>query len=188
MPGPEECTVEPRTPESLLALATPTAGDAASPVPIGAGLAVRDVPFGAPDGEAVDAETAEVVIATVRHEWACLNANDNLRAFTFYTDGFIRRTFPPETIEEIASGATLDVFGGVTAGTPAAIPAEEQTALIAVMDIERIDDGRVGAFVVVDTFGDPIPVEFNYYVLEETDDGWKLDDYLCFDREGARCG
>jgi hypothetical protein len=31
----------------------------------------------------------------------------------------------------------------------------EQPALIAVLDIERLDDGRVGAYVIVDTFTDP---------------------------------
>ena len=146
-----------------------------------------EVPFQAPDGEAVDPHTAQAVIAVIRQEWACLNANDTPRVLALYSDALLHRAFAPADLLRIAGGASLDVFGQVVEGTPTAIPPAEQTALIAVLDIERLDDGRVGAFVIVDTAADPLPTEINYYFLTETADGWLIDDFLCFDAEGQYC-
>ena len=191
VPQPEECTIDPISTESLFALATPTA---ATPAEMHATPGAEEiapprleVPFQAPDGEAVDPQTAQAVISVIRQEWACLNANDSRRILALYSDGLIRRSFAPEDLLRIAEGASLDVFGQVVEGTPTAIPPAEQSALIAVLDIERLDDGRVGAYVIVDTFGDPLPTEVNYYLITETDGGWLLDDFLCFDAEGQYC-
>jgi hypothetical protein len=73
------------------------------------------------------------------------------------------------------------------AGTPEAVPPAEQTALIAVLDVEVLAPGQVGAFVIVDTFGDPLPTEVNYYILVETDTGWLIDEFICFDAVGGLC-
>ena len=171
VPGPEECTVAPRSSEDLTGLlATPAAGTpAAAPTP-------PAVPFGAPDGEPADAETAAELTALVRQEWACANANDFPRMLALYTDDLVRRYFPPEALEEFAAG-----------GTPELVPAAEQTALFAVLDVELLGEGQAGAFVVVDTAGDPLPVEVNYYRFAETPDGWLMDDFVCFDEAGGLC-
>ena len=191
IPQPAERTIAPRTSESLLALATPSGAEASvMPATPGAAETVPPhlaVPFQAPDGEAVDPQTAQAVIAVIRQEWACLNANDSHRILALYSDALISRAFAPEDLLRIAGGASLDVFGQVVEGTPTAIPPAEQTALIAVLDIERLDDGRVGAYVIVDTFGDPLPTEVNYYFLTETAGGWLIDDFLCFDADGQYC-
>ncbi len=68
-----------------------------------------------------------------------------------------------------------------------AAPAAERTALFAILDLERLPDGRVGAFVVVDTAGDPLPVEINYQIAAETAAGWRLDDFICFSEVGQLC-
>lgn len=180
VPGPEECRVEPLTPASLLALATPAAEPGSPTLP-------PPRPFGAPDGDAVDAATAEAVTALIRQEWACLNGNDEPRVFALYTDDLVRRLLGSEGIVALAAGSAA-APGGSGPATPTAFPPNEQTALFAVLDIERLEDGRVGAYVVVDTFGDPLPVEVNYYLAVETDRGWLLDDFLCFDAAGRPCG
>lgn len=171
VPGPEECTVEPRSAEDLAALAaTPDTGTPAAPGTPPA------VPFGAPDGEPADPALAAELTALVRQEWACLNADDFPRTLALYTDDLVRRFFPPEALEG---------FGA--ARTPEALPAAEQTALFAVLDVELLGEGQAGAFVIVDTAGDPLPVEVNYYVFTEGADGWLMDDFVCFDEEGMLC-
>ena len=171
VPGPEECTVAPRSPEDLRGLiATPAASTpAVLPTP-------PAVPFGAPDGEPADPATVEALTALVRQEWACANADDFPRMLALYTDDLVRRFFPPEALEEFAAG-----------GTPEAVPAVERTALFAVLDVELLGEGQAGAFVVVDTAGDPLPVEVNYYRFAETADGWLMDDFVCFDEAGGLC-
>jgi len=171
VPVPEECTVAPRSPEDLTGLlATPASGTpAAEPTP-------PAVPFGAPDGEPADAETAEELTALVRQEWACANADDFPRMLALYTDDLVRRFFPPEALEAFAAE-----------GTPEPVPPAERTALFAVLDVELLGNGQAGAFVVVDTAGDPLPVEVNYYRFVETPDGWLMDDFVCFDEEGGLC-
>lgn len=168
---PATCTVEPLSPEELQTLAASElviSAPAASPV-------AHDVPFAAPDGEPADPETTEAVTAVIRESWACLNAGDWARFFALLTEQEVRQNFAPQDIT------------GLTAQPPAPAPPDQQTAVFAVLDVERLPDGRVGAFVVVDTAGDPLPVEINYQIAAETDDGWTLDDYICFSETGGLC-
>ncbi len=171
VPDPAECTVAPRSPESLEGInATPVAGVAPEP---------PTVPFGAPDGTQAGPEDAAAITAAIRMEWACLNDNDFPRTFALYTDDLLRRLMPPETL--------ADLMAPPAEGTPATVPAAEQTALFAVLDIELLGDNRAGAFVIVDTFNDPLPVEINYYLLVKQDDTWLMDDFLCYSENGAFC-
>lgn len=170
VPEPQECTVEPRSATSLANLATPIA---ATPIV----MADPVVPFGAPDGEAVDPGTSAEVTALIRQTWACLNAGDYARFLALMTDPEAARSLPPGLILETAAGEAPPVAG----------PAETQTAVYAVLDVERLPDGRVGAFVVVDTPFDPLPVETNYQIAVETDEGWRLDQFICFSGEGGLC-
>jgi hypothetical protein len=198
VPAPEECTVEPRSSESLRALLMPTAAtpetaasagpspEAASPEAEDAGPPVLEIPFQAPDGEEVDAETAAAVTAVSWQEYACSNAMDSARQMGLYTDEALRG-FPPEFLEAVAAGSSIDIMGQVVPGPPVPLPPAEQTALFAVLDIERLEDGRVGAYVIVDSYLDPIPVEINYAIFRETEEGWKIDNFICFDAEGQYC-
>lgn len=170
-PDPAECTVAPRPPESLDRIhATPVTGEAPTP---------PAVPFGAPDGIQAGPEDAAAITAAIRMEWACLNANDFPRTFALFTDDLLRRLMPPEEL--------ANLMAPPAEGTPTPVPAAEQTALFAVLDIELLGDNRAGAFVIVDTFNDPLPVEINYYLLVKQDDTWLMDDFLCFDEAGEPC-
>ncbi len=173
IPLPEECTVEPRSGESLMALATPT--DDATPF---ATPAVPEIPFGAFAGTPVDAETATEYTAFIRTFWACNNTGDMTRILSLVTDEEIVRSFPPEAILSFADPAE---------GTPVPLMQNELGAIFAILGIEDLGNERVGAYVVVDTFFDPLPVEVNYMVATETAEGWRLDAFVCFNEVGAYC-
>lgn len=167
VPAPEACTVEPRTPEELEAIASGSTSSFATP-------ALTDVPFGAPDGEAADAETAAAFTAVIHESWACLNAGDWPRFFALLTEDEMRQGFGPDIL----------ALGSLP---PAPFPADQQTAVYAILDIEVLPDGRVGAFVVIDGPSDPLPVEVNYQIAVETEDGWRIDDFVCFSASGGPC-
>jgi hypothetical protein len=170
VPAPEECTVEPLSPEELEAIASAEPDAAAFATP-----SLPNVPFGAPDGEAADAETTAAFAEVVRESWACLNAGDWARFFALLTEADIRRNFAPSDILALGS-------------SPAApFPVDQQTAIIAILDVEVLPDGRVGGFVIVDTPGDPLPVEINYQIAAETENGLRLDGFVCFNATGGLC-
>jgi hypothetical protein len=169
VPGPEECTIEPRPVEEDVTLAATPVSPA---IPI-----VSDVPFGVPDGEAADAETVDAVTATAREFYACGNADDVRRIRALLTEEALRRFFigglSAETIRENAAATALP------------LPPEAQLTVFAVLDVEILSDGRAGAFVIVDDPADPLPVEVNYYLFAEEGGRWKVDDFLFFDEQGA---
>ena len=141
VPLPEECRVEPRSLESLQALATPAAGVAPEPV--------RSVgtPVALPPGEPLDAATLAVVTATAREVIACENAGATLRTLSLYSDAFLRRYFGQPGLFTESRYAVMT--------TPRPLPPERQVALVEVRDGRRLADGRAGAVVVVDDPTDP---------------------------------
>jgi hypothetical protein len=172
VPLPSECTVAPRSPKALQQLATPEPRDAtATP-------AAPTIPFGAFAGTPVDAETAAAFTAFIRLFWACNNTGDMSRILALVTDQEIRQAFPAEDILYFAEPAE---------GTPVPFAEEELGVIFAILGIEDLDDDRVGAYVVVDTFFDSLPVEVNYMIATETADGWRLDEFVCFDAVGGYC-
>jgi hypothetical protein len=70
---------------------------------------------------------------------------------------------------------------------PAPRHREEHAAIFAILGIQELADDRVGAYVVVDTPFDPLPVEVNYMIAIETPEGWRLDEFVCFDAMGEYC-
>ena len=173
IPLPAECIVEPRSAESLIALATPTgeASPAATPP-------APDIPFGAFAGTPADAETAAGYTDFIRLFWACNNTGDIARILPLLTDDEIRQGFFPED---------LIFFAQPAEGTPEPLLEEEHAAIFAILGIQELADDRVGAYVVVDTPFDPLPVEVNYMIATETPDGWRLDEFECFDAMGGYC-
>jgi hypothetical protein len=171
---PALCTVEPRPAEELLALATP----AASPATPAATPATPEIPFGAFAGTPADAETAAAYTAFVRQFWACNGHPEFSRVLALITDEEVRQAFAPEDLVAIAQPAE---------GTPEPGADSDPTTLFAVLGIELLSDGRVGAYSVVDTPFDPLVVEVNYLIAAETADGWRLDEFVCFNEVGGYC-
>jgi hypothetical protein len=171
---PALCTVEPRSAEELLALATPAASlatPAATP-------AAPEIPFGAFAGTPADAKTAAAYTAFIRQFWACNGHPEFPRVLALATDEEVRRSFAPEDLIALAQPVE---------GTPEPGAGHDPTTLFAVLGIEVLPDGRVGAYSVVDTPFDPLVVEVNYLIAVETPDGWRLDQFVCFNEVGGYC-
>ena len=171
---PVLCTVAPKPAAELLALATP----AASPATPAATPAAPEMPFGAFAGTPADAETAAAYTAFVRQFWACDAHPEFSRLLALLSDEEVRQAFAPEDLVAIAQP---------TEGTPEPGAGGDPTTLFAVLGIEVLPDGRVGAYSVVDTPFDPLAVEVNYLIAVETADGWRLDEFVCFDEAGGYC-
>jgi ketosteroid isomerase-like protein len=179
VPDPSECRVEPRSlAEIVQTAATPTGG----PGP-GSGTAtpvtVRELDgddFVAPEGEPADAETAAAVTATLREFFACFNAGDLPRLFGLYSDDFIRRDFAGASEEELA----------FLAEAPAAAPMDQRVTLVAVRDVQVLDDGRVGAFVdLIDPTSNQPAGETDFFYLMEEDDRYKIDGFAVVSAAGT---
>jgi hypothetical protein len=171
---PALCLVEPRPAAELLALATP----AASPATPAVTPATPEIPFGAFAGTPADAETAAAYTAFIRQFWTCNGHPEFSRVLALLTDEEVRQAFAPEDLVAIAQPAE---------GTPEPGAGPGPTTLFAVLGIELLPDGRVGAYSVVDTPFDPLVVEVNYLIAVETADGWRLDEFVCFDEAGGYC-
>jgi copper transport protein len=126
-PGPEDCTVEPRTMEEIAALA-----DVPAP---------REPPNATEQGgESVDDATRSEVTAAARELVACANAGDIMRRLALYSDDRLRFAYPDgptRVLETIAAN-------------PLPVSLAERVALTAVDDVRALDDGRVSARMLVD--------------------------------------
>jgi hypothetical protein len=134
--SPEECVVEPRTAEEVLALVGLDAGTPA-PEPPPAALT-------APLGEPASGAVATELEGTARELVACLNAGDELRAAALFTDAGVRRFVLGE---EDADPAALEA---ALAAAPEPLPEERRLRLLAVTDAAVRPDRRAAAFVVID--------------------------------------
>lgn len=173
VPRPAACTVEPRSPASLIALATPTTETVATTTPT-----APTIPFGAFAGTPADTEIAAAYTAFIHLYWACENAGDFSRILANYSDRFLRQLVTPED---------LLLYAQPIEGTPEPLAEAEWTAIFAIVGIQELADGRVGGYVVVDTAIDELPVEVNYMIASEAANGWQLDEFVCFDAAGTYC-
>jgi copper transport protein len=126
-PGPEECTVAPRTLQEFETLAQ----EPASEEPPDASET---------GGEPVDEATRADITATARELVACSNAGDILRRLALYSDDRLRFAYP--------DGPTRALE--MIAESPLPLSEAERVALVSVDDVRRLADGRVGARVTVD--------------------------------------
>jgi hypothetical protein len=155
VPDPADCTVEPRSIDSLRALfreamaATPAAA-AASPT--------TAVP---PAGQPAAAEIVAEINATWRQFIACVNADDHLRQFAFMSDTKIRQNF----VIDAGSGATeaqvVEFFGT----TPDPLDPAARVPFVPFQDVRLLDGGRVAAV-------DPNEV----LIFVKDGDRWLIDD------------
>src|ERR671911_274016 len=126
-PGPDKCTVAPRTLEEFEA------------------LALEPVPEEPPDasetgGEPVDEATRAAIAATARELVACSNAGDILRRLALYSDDRLRFAYP--------DGPTRALE--MIAKSPLPLAEAERGALVSVEDVRQLAGGRVSARVTVD--------------------------------------
>ena len=171
-PDPSECTVEPR-PAGFFEqfIGTPTAAQQAAMAAMAG--ATPDPAFRMPEGDPADEATVAAVLETVWQLGACINAGDFWGRFAaVFTEDFFRREFErfgPIPEEELA----------VMAATPEPLPAEFRVALLAVVDVRTLPDGRVaGLFDIQDPFAaSPGPSRF-YWEFVEEDGRWLIDEQI----------
>ena len=164
-PDPAECQVEPRDVEEFVGIAaeaTPTVGMT--------GTGTVEIPV----GELADAETVAAVTAVTREIYACFNAGDFRRAFSLLTDEAVLGFAEEEPIPEAE-------LRGLLGATPEAVPAEGRTTILAVTDVVRLADGRVGALVASADPADPEEGPTAVHLTFEQADGrWLVDGVVEF--------
>ncbi len=157
VPAPNQCTVAPRDIAFYEQLAgtpgaaTPATAFPAAATPLGVGL----------EGEPADRATRGAVLDTVRQVLACINAGNTLALQALLTDAYV-------TSEWAASG-------GLTAEDLAGLAAEpvpldgDRAALLAILDVRVLADGRVTVLVDVfdPTASPPSPVRYLYTMVEQ---------------------
>ena len=160
------CTVEPRptaffeqfvgTPMAMAA--TPESATAAT--------------FQLPEGEPVDEETLNAVFNTLQQLAACLNAGDFARYAAVFTDEYWQREF-----EQFGPIAEEDL--AFLGATPQPLPEQVQAAMLGIVDVRTIEDGRVaGLFDVYDPYASPPgPARF-YWEFVEQDGVWLIDEQV----------
>ena len=126
-PGPDECTVAPRTLDDFETLAQGPA-----PEEISNASETR--------GKPVDEVTRAAITATARELVACSNAGDILRRLALYSDDRLRFAYP--------DGPTRALE--MIAESPLPLAEAERVALVSVEDVRQLADGRVSARVTVD--------------------------------------
>ena len=162
-PGPEACTVEPRTLDEIAELAKSSAPQH----PPNATEA---------DGMPVDQETVAGVTSTIEEMVACSNAGDILRRLAVYSDNRIRYAYPD------GPNAALQAM----AADPLPVQPLERVAITAIEDVTALPDGRVSVRVVVDNPAshshDPnvsqsaIQQEAARLILVTEDGSWRVDE------------
>ena len=171
-PDASECTVEPR-PATFFEqfIGTPTA--AQQEAMAGMAAATPDPAFQMPQGDPADEATVSGVLETVWQLGACINAGDFWgRYAALFTEDYFRRElerFGPIPEEELAS---------ITA-SPVAMPADFQVALLAVVDVRMLPDGRVaGLFDVQDPFANPPGPSRFYWEFVQEEGRWLIDEQI----------
>lgn len=160
---PAECQVEARSVAEIIALrAAPRAGPPqARAVPAATTVEI-------PIGEAADAETVAGVTATIREVIACSGAGDFARLLALFSDDLARQIVAPDRLSEEDLQAALETL-------PEALPAGEQSTLLAITDVMELEDGRVGAFVVGPDAANVNRPDTIYVTLVREGDRWWVD-------------
>lgn len=175
VPAPNQCRVEPRDIAFFQQfVATPDAMGSPAGVasPAAEGTPADMAAFQMPEGEPADRATRAAVLDTVRQAAACINAGNFLALFALYTDDYFHRTAEAE-------GPLTEEDFAFFAAEPEPLPAGGQVAILGVLDIRVLPDGRVAVLVdYLDPFeGTPFPARI-LFILVEQDGRWLIDEEI----------
>ncbi len=148
-PNPSACQIEPRTLESVTALAgTPAPSSLATPSPL--------------EGVPADAGVVAAVTALAQESVACFNAGNFLAQFAFYTDDALLALIPP--------GLTADDLAGFLGAPPEPLPAGSRESVM-VRAVMVLPDGHVTAYVVLRNLEGTFTT---FVTLQEQGDGYVI--------------
>ena len=171
------CTVEPRPTDEVLALWFGPDG-----VPVGTPGVIGPVVSEAavPQGKPVDPTTLVVIDATAREFFACLETDQNTRAFALITDDLLR-LFVPESdpLQPITSARISEYRQYLEAQrlvTPA--PGTDQLVVPPVQGVRMLEDGRIGAILIAEEGA-------LFLYLERQDNRWLVDAFDLVDPVGT---
>lgn len=144
IPDPDECGIEPRTIDGMLALAATPAPDsspvaftapATTPSPAATAAPSTAAPAATDAGRPATAAMIGQIQRTVRELVACGNAGDLLRVWAFFTDDFV------------ASEATEQgiLFNRTILTARVRAQGERQDAMPTISTVRSFDDGRLSA-------------------------------------------
>jgi hypothetical protein len=162
IPAANQCTVAPRDIAFLERfLGTPAAAAEATPV--------DPATFQMPEGTEPDRATRQGVLDTIRQAAACLNAGNYLAFLALYSEDFLGRQNLLDPLEE----EDLAIFST----TPVPLEGDNRFAILAIVDVRVLPDGRVAALVDIrDGFQvPPVPARI-LYILVEQEGRWLIDD------------
>ena len=170
-PAGVACAVAPRPTDELLTLWFGPDG-----VPVGTpGSAGPAVPAAAlPVGEPADAATVAAVDPVGREFFACFATDQNNRAFALMTDDLVRLFVPHDSREQ--TRVYLEALEAQGAATPA--PGTAGVAVPPLREVRVLEDGRVGAILMVEEGG-----LFLYF--ERQGDRWLVDGFVELSAEGT---
>lgn len=156
-PDPVDCTVEPRSMDSLLAIS-------GTPPPMRTPVSISTPGLQVPEADPADPETVAAVTDMIHELIACQNAGDFLRTSAFYTDNvlwFFESQQPMPAEQKIAQ------FGG----TPVPLPPEQAIA-VSVGEVSVLPGGEVIAVVERHL---PVGTATIVYVLVQQDGHYLVD-------------
>jgi hypothetical protein len=110
-------------------------------------------------------ETVAEITEVVRGSIACSNAGDILRALAYFSDSYVEHMFSGP------NGVDYPGFLEYVATPPAAVPEDQQLALIEISNVELLKDGSVGATVIT---GDPANPFVDYLIFVNEDGRWLI--------------
>ena len=163
-PAPPECRAEPRPMADVLAVVGPPG--ASTPVPATPTAKRGTLPAGVPADEPI----AAAGMATLYNLFACTNAGDFLRVFSFFTDDFLR--------DFLAGTPLTDEVVALFEAPARALPAEQQRVIVRFGQPVLLEDGRLGVPIVLDEPDDPRTEEPDFAILEMVGGRWLVDEII----------
>ena len=165
----ELCTIAGREPEAMASLlATPVAEAAPRVASV---ASERELPT----GTAVDQSTQDAIHASMEQFIDCANAGAAFRSLNLVSDAFLRAQLGsgPASADEIARLA--EVLREAADASPVPRQSGQRTILADLRDVRLLEDGRVGAIVVVRSGSEPASVETGFYIFQREANRWLID-------------
>jgi hypothetical protein len=131
-----------------------------------------------PSGEPADGATVRAVTETIELFVGCNNLGYPFRILFLltpeYLQTFIAEAAGPISAEEIAE--LNELANSDVAAEP--LPPDQQTVIVAIEDVEILEDDRVVATVIGDNLAEPTGPNPVYFVFEAVDGRYLIDDVI----------